>query len=100
MIELYGDTLRFAFPEVHAAARLSIDFQRTLRIPDDASTYALPPGLGRFPLRHVDDLGANAPAAWRRRGGVALPMYQSEAMWLAFSSSGSSRSGYPFAVKI
>lgn len=96
MIELHEDTLRFSFPDVHADARMGVDFQRTLRIPDDASTHALPPGLGSFPLRHVDDLGELTPAVWRRRGGVALPMYQSEAMWMSFSSP----SGYPFVVKI
>ena len=33
----------------------SLVFQRTLRIPDDGRDYPLPPGLGRFPLRHIDD---------------------------------------------
>ena len=55
MIELKNDSLVFSFRDVHPSATLSIDFQRTLRIPDDDKTYALPPGLGRFPLRHVDD---------------------------------------------
>lgn len=34
------------FPEVHRDAALTIDFQRTLRIPDDGQDYPLPPGLG------------------------------------------------------
>ena len=55
MIELIQDQLVFAFPELHPHAKLRIDFQRTLRIPDDGRDYALPPGLGRFPLRHIDD---------------------------------------------
>jgi hypothetical protein len=96
MVELGSDTLVFSFPEVHAEAELRIDFQRTLRIPDDGRTYALPPGLGRFPLRHVDDFADGVPASWRRHGGVMLPMYQSEALWLYFSSA----HGYPFAVKV
>src|SRR4051794_108514 len=53
VIELRHDALVFSFPELHGDARLEIDFQRTLRIPDDDSAYPLPPGLGRFPLRHV-----------------------------------------------
>jgi hypothetical protein len=81
---------------VHPDARLVIDFQRTLRIPDNDQTYPLPPGLGRFPLRHVDDHAARVPAEWARHGGVMLPMYQAEALWLAFRSE----SGYPFAVKV
>lgn len=96
MITLEHDCLHFRYPEVHDDAKLSINFQRTLRIPDDDKTYPLPPGLGHFPLRHVDDFAGNVSETWLQRGGVMLPMYQSEAMWIAFSS----HSGYPFAVKI
>ena len=32
---------------------VEIDFQRTLRLPDDGQTYPLPPGLGAFPLRPI-----------------------------------------------
>ena len=55
MIMLEADRLMFRFPEVHEDAVCSIEFQRTLRIPDDDREYPLPPGLGRFPLRHLDD---------------------------------------------
>jgi hypothetical protein len=96
MIELQGDALVFRFPEVHPDAVLRIQFQRTLRIPDDGRSYPLPPGLGAFPLRHVDDFAARVPESWMRHGGVMLPMYQSEAMWLHFTSP----RGYPFAVKV
>ena len=94
MIILEDDRLEFRFPEVHAAARCSIEFQRTLRIPDDGRDYPLPPGLGSFPLQHVDDFAARLPEAWRRRGGVMTPMHQAEALWINFHSS------YPFAVKV
>jgi hypothetical protein len=96
MIELKQDALVFSFPEVHADAVLHVDFQRTLRIPDDERNYSLPPGLGSFPLRHVDDFAERVPEPWMRHGGVMLPMYQSEAMWLNFSAP----AGYPFAVKV
>ena len=54
-IELRNDQLIFRFPEVHEDAELGIEFQRTLRIPDDNREHYLPPGLGRFPLSRVDD---------------------------------------------
>jgi hypothetical protein len=73
---------------------LTIVFQRTLRLPDDGRTYPLPAGLGAFPLRSVDDFPATAPASWLQRGGVVMPMYQSEALWIRFSAR------YPCAVKI
>jgi hypothetical protein len=81
---------------VHADARLEVELQRTLRIPDDGRNYPLPPGLGRFPLRHVDDFAARLPEEWVRHGGVVLPMYQAEALWIRFSAP----AGYPFAVKV
>ena len=96
MITLESDRLTFQFPAVHPDATCTIDFQRTLRIPDDGSDYPLPPGLGRFPLRHVDDYADRLPAAWQRRGGVLLSMHQAEAMWLSFGGA----AGYPFAIKV
>jgi len=102
MIELIRDELVFNFPEVHPFAKLHLDFQRTLRIPDDGRDYSLPPGLGRFPLRHVDDFAANVPAAWRERGGVMFPMFQSEAMWILFRPEYEPERGvaYPIALKV
>ena len=95
MITLEDDTLVFRFPEVHREALCSIEFQRTLRIPDDGTDYPLPPGLGSFPLRHLDDYTERLPEAWGRRGGVIAPMHQAEAMWISFG-----RFRYPFAVKV
>jgi hypothetical protein len=96
MIELKRDRLVFSFPELHADAVLEVEFQRTLRIPSDGRTYPLPPGRGPFPLRHVDDFASRVPSDWLRHGGVMLPMYQAEAMWLRFSTP----TGYPFAIKV
>jgi hypothetical protein len=58
MIELRHDRLVISLPEVHKRAEMRIDFQRTLRIPDDDGEYPLPAGLGRFPVNHVDDYAA------------------------------------------
>ena len=93
-IELRNDQLIFRFPTVHEEAELGIEFQRTLRIPDDNREHYLPPGLGRFPLYRVDDYPDNLPETWSQHGGVFLPMYQAEALWINF------RADYPMAVKI
>lgn len=102
MVELNGNTLTFSFPEVHPDAKLSITFQRTCRIPDDGKDYPLPASLGQFPLRHVDDYAKRVPREWEERGGVMMPMYQAEAMWIQFSPNYSSdhHTSYPFAVKV
>lgn len=71
--------------QVRFGAGFAVTFQRTLRIPDDGRSYPLPPGLGRFPVRRVDDVADRVPAEWREHGGVLIPMYQREALWLSFS---------------
>ncbi|MGW0178323.1 hypothetical protein [Nocardia sp. NPDC003345] len=77
-ITLTGDSL-----ELPGGAR--VRFVRTLRLPEEG-TYPLPPGLGSFPLRRVADYPDTVPAQWRERGGVMLPVYQREAMWLGFTA--------------
>ncbi len=94
MITLEGNRLVFRFPEIHPKAICSITFKRTLRLPDDGNEYPLPPGFEDFPLSHVEDFHDRVPLDWRMRGGVFLPMYQAEAMWINFAGS------YPCAVKV
>ncbi len=79
---------------IHIGEHFSVTFQRTLRIPDDGRTYPLPPGLGSFPVRRVDDFQHRVPSDWVRHGGVFLPMFQREAMWLSFASR------MPHALKV
>jgi hypothetical protein len=86
MAALEHNRLVFRFPQIEKEASFSIDFQRTLRIPDTEETYPLPPGLGSFPLRHVEDHADKLSAQTTSRGGVILPMWQAEAMWLNFSN--------------
>jgi hypothetical protein len=102
MIELKSDQLVVSFPNLPHAPQVSIDFQRTLRIPDDGRNYPLPPGLGSFPLRHIDDYARHLPEKWLSRGGVLLPMWQAEALWLNFDSQyiSNRETEYPFAIKV
>ena len=88
-----GEDLYRKFSPYLARVEVKVSFQRTLRIPDDGKDYPLPPGLGEFPLRHVDDFAAT-PAEWKKSGGVMLPMHRTEAMWLSFDS------GYPMALRV
>ena len=72
---------------IHIGRHFSLTFQRTLRIPDDGGTYPLPPGLGTFPVLRVEDYADRVPASWREHGGVFIPMYQREALWLNFGGA-------------
>lgn len=64
----------------------AVRFVRTLRLPE-TGTHPLPPGLGEFPLRRVADYADSVPEAWRARGGVMLPVFLREAMWLSFAGT-------------
>lgn len=76
---------------------LSVSFIRTFRIPDDGKTYPLPSGYGRFPIFKVADYWKTVPSHWVvQGGGIFIPMFLSEAMWIKFSSA----SWHPNAVKI
>ena len=73
---------------------LEIKFQRTMRIPADGKTYALPIALRQPPLHSVDDFPETAPSSWLENGGVVMPLARSEAIWIWFATR------YPVAVKI
>jgi hypothetical protein len=109
MTTLEHDDLVFRFPSIEPDAKLSISFMRTLRIPDTDKTYNLPPSLGSFPLRHVEDYADNLPMCAVDRGGIVMPMWQAEAMWMYFDNDGprwtdgrwrEQQSGLPFAIKV
>jgi len=97
MITLERQQLVIRFPDVHSHAEARISFQRTLRIPDDGADYPLPPGMGNFPLHHIEDYQGKLPEKWAQHGGVFMPMYQSEALWLNFDGG---YHDYPIALQI
>lgn len=72
---------------------LDITFHRTLRVGDNG-VNALPPGLGRFPLRAVRSDDLRLPDQVRACGGAVMPMYVREAMWMSFDAS------EPLAIQI
>lgn len=76
--------------------RFAVSFQRTLVIPDDGKTYPLPPGLGAFPVRRLENYHDRLPNEWRNKRGALIPMYQREALWLGFRGA----AWKPNAVKI
>lgn len=87
--------LKFSFPDLHEQSELAVQFERTLRIPDDGLKYPQPPSFGRLPLRHVEDFAERLPSEVAERGGMLIPMYQSDSLCISFL-----RSDIPMAVKI
>lgn len=81
-VDLIGGRLRFG-------ERLMVSFHRTLRLPEDSSTYPLPPGLGLLPVLMRSESGAEMP-------NFLIPLYRREALWLGFSAA----AWKPSAVKV
>lgn len=101
MLNVTQNDLAFTFPQVDPGAQFSIDFHRTLRIPDDGKKYPLPPGIGQFPIARVDDYKDRVPAKWLEHGGLIIPMFQSEALWVYFhGKTAPGRGIWPMAVKV
>jgi hypothetical protein len=84
-VEVSGNNVVFFQPDKKAENTTSITFHRTLRIPDDGKVYPLPPSLGSFPIKRVDDYLDKVPEEWKSHGGIFIPMYQREAMWMSFN---------------
>ncbi|GGS69476.1 hypothetical protein [Streptomyces cinerochromogenes] len=78
-VRIDGNTLRLP-------GGVAVRFVRTLRLPE-SGTHPLPPGLGEFPVRRVADHADRVPERMRARGGVMLPVYLREAMWLGFGGT-------------
>lgn len=78
-VRIDGGTLRLP-------GGVAVRFIRTLRLPE-TGTHPLPPGLGEFPVRRVTDYPDTVPPQWLARGGVMLPVYLREAMWLSFAGT-------------
>jgi hypothetical protein len=81
-------------PKLYKPQNLVIEFNRTIRVPDNADESSLPPSLGTFPLLKVHDFASKLPSSMAVKGGVFFPMYQREAMWICFTAT------RPFMIKI
>ncbi|KAL2019843.1 hypothetical protein VTK56DRAFT_9105 [Thermocarpiscus australiensis] len=80
---------------------LKISFKRTVRVPDvKEDIFQLPPDLGNFPPFPVAQYAENLPPQMASKGGVSLPMYQREAMWIDFEHGGIGDSYYLIKVHV
>ena len=80
---------------------MKIDLQRTLRVPDNGDIHNLPPRLGNFSLHHIEDLDLDSNNHLMKRGGVIMPMFQADALWVKLESINvTGEEDYPIAVKI
>lgn len=55
---------------------LRISFKRTIKVPDNKKSSALPPDLGNLPLYWVKSYLKTLPDDLIAKGGLFLPMYR------------------------
>ena len=91
MFDLTVDNNQIAFGD-----NFSLDFRRTLRIPDDGNTFPIDLGFGGIPICRVEDYRNSVPHSWLEHSGVFIPLYQREALWIYFNF----RFWKPNAVKV
>lgn len=91
--------IKGAATEIIIDGNLTISFRRTVRVPDDGKEHNLPPGLGAFPLFNVEAFKSSLPQDMVEKGGLFLPMYQREAMWIHFETSDSIARN-PYAIRV
>lgn len=82
-VSVENERLTFSFPTIDADARMSVAFKRTFRVPDDETSYRLPPGLGNLQMAACADV---APHPSLHPSDYLLPMWQSEATWISFTT--------------
>ncbi|CUS10525.1 unnamed protein product [Tuber aestivum] len=83
--------------------KLKISFQRSLRIPETGKAYDLPPEIAKFPLFNVKDFAKRMPGNMAAKGGVCMPLFQREAMWIDFNypgKGGPGELGPQYAIKV
>ncbi len=90
MIAIDRNNLNFLFSfkkgkDISAITNISIGFERTIRVPDDDKRHYLPPSLGNFPIRHIEDYDLGSKNKLKKRGGILIPMFQADALWLNFN---------------
>lgn len=69
-----------AFEDIEVKDRLgrvlNISLRRTIRVPDNAASYNLPPDLGAFPIYSVQEHQARLPDLLVKKGGIFIPIYR------------------------
>ncbi|EMD39427.1 hypothetical protein CERSUDRAFT_113076 [Gelatoporia subvermispora B] len=79
---------------------VEINFRRTVRVPDNAKTHALPPDMGAFTVYNSADYLSRLPLQIVEKGGAFIAMYQREAMWINFTNSRSLANDYAVKVSV
>ena len=86
-LDLDDDNARTGASELNVGAHTGISFRRTLRVPEDGQEYPLPADMGTLPIYRIEDYADKVPPHWLNEGGFFIPLYQREALFVAFEGA-------------
>lgn len=72
---------------IHVGDRFSLTLQRTIRLPQDGREYPLTPSFGEFPVVAAAAFSDRLPKNWHAGDAFVVPIYEREALFLAFSAA-------------
>ena len=84
--EAFGSDPRRPTKSIRDGRGFNISLQRTPRMPDDNKLHQLPGTLGSYELYNVAAYADKLPPNIKEAGGVFMPMWQREAMWINFDT--------------
>ena len=71
-----------SFAEIRFGQNARFSFHRTLRVPETDQKHNLPADLGTLPIHRIEDYADKVPAHWLEDGGLFIPLYQKEALFI------------------
>src|SRR3954451_19846511 len=79
--------VRLEAEHIHVGDRFSLTLQRTIRLPQDGRDYPLTPSFGEFPVVGAAAFSDRLPGSWHAGNAFVVPIYEREALFLAFSAA-------------
>jgi hypothetical protein len=75
------DSIKIKYGTEKGTYDIKLSFRRTVRVPDNAKHYGLPPDCGAFPLYDTAEYAAVLPEDIANDQGVVLPIYSKSIFW-------------------
>jgi hypothetical protein len=76
-----------SFTEIRLGHNSKFSFHRTLRVPETGQKHQLPADFGTLPIHRIEDYADKVPAHWLEDGGLFIPLYQKEALFIQLEGS-------------
>lgn len=87
------------FQPAFSSCSMDISLSRTLRVPDNGTSFGTPVLFSPIPIFQVDHYKSRLPPGISSKGGIFIPLHQREALALKFDVKGKENTSSLFAIK-